>query len=129
MRNNGCLVNPVLWCTNAITAPLRPSRRFLPLLLLIVVASANLPVRANVLSDKNDLPKQNVADSQAVQKLVALIDEKLAAKWQKDGVKPAPEIDDALFLRRVSLDLLGRIQALPRFMRFWMIPAPTNERT
>jgi len=37
------------------------------------------------------------------------IDELLAARWQERGVVPAPVCDDAVFLRRVTLDLAGRV--------------------
>jgi hypothetical protein len=48
-----------------------------------------------------------------VQKLAAKIDEFIAAGWGGKGVKPAPLADDAEYLRRVYLDLAGRI---PRAM-------------
>lgn len=38
-----------------------------------------------------------------------LIDRELARSWRKRGITPAPESSDAAFLRRVSLDLIGRI--------------------
>lgn len=37
------------------------------------------------------------------------LDDLLVAHWRATGVEPAPEIDDAGFLRRASLDLIGRI--------------------
>jgi hypothetical protein len=43
------------------------------------------------------------------QQLAARIDQLIAARWTAAGVKPAPEADDAEFLRRVYLDLAGRI--------------------
>ncbi len=41
--------------------------------------------------------------------LAKRIDARLAAIFQADDVKPAPRADDAEFLRRVTLDLTGRI--------------------
>jgi hypothetical protein len=41
--------------------------------------------------------------------LAAHIDALIAAKWAKTGVKPAPLTDDTQFLRRINLDLAGRI--------------------
>ena len=38
-----------------------------------------------------------------------IIDFRLAAHWQAARVKPAPPADDAEFLRRVTLDLTGRL--------------------
>jgi hypothetical protein len=42
-------------------------------------------------------------------KLAVRIDELLAAKWEHERIVPAPRADDAEFLRRVSLDITGRI--------------------
>src|SRR5215831_12214756 len=41
--------------------------------------------------------------------LAERIDQAMAARWAARGVKPTHEADDAEFLRRVSLDLVGRI--------------------
>ncbi len=37
------------------------------------------------------------------------IDELAAAKWMKLGLRPSPTADDATFLRRVTVDLCGRL--------------------
>jgi len=37
------------------------------------------------------------------------IDELVAAKWKKLGITPSPRCDDATFLRRVTIDLCGRL--------------------
>jgi hypothetical protein len=44
--------------------------------------------------------------------LTALIDARVEADWRAAGVEPAPEADDAEFLRRVTLDLIGRVPTL-----------------
>src|SRR5262245_51992071 len=41
--------------------------------------------------------------------LAARIDEHVAARWKERGVPPAPPADDAELVRRVYLDLAGRI--------------------
>ncbi len=41
--------------------------------------------------------------------LTAQIDRRIADQWTAAGVEPAPPADDAAFLRRVMLDLIGRI--------------------
>jgi hypothetical protein len=41
--------------------------------------------------------------------LAQAIDRALAARWEKEGVTPASLAGDAEFLRRVSLDVAGRI--------------------
>ncbi|MBY0512891.1 MAG: DUF1549 domain-containing protein, partial [Gemmataceae bacterium] len=48
-------------------------------------------------------PKQAAAD-----RIAARIDRHLAADWAARGIKPAAPADDAEFLRRVHLDLIGR---------------------
>lgn len=42
-------------------------------------------------------------------RITAAIDRHLAADWQARKITPAPQADDAEFLRRVHLDLVGRI--------------------
>jgi Protein of unknown function (DUF1549)/Protein of unknown function (DUF1553) len=41
--------------------------------------------------------------------LAARIDQLIEARWAEKGVKPAPIADDAEFMRRIYLDLTGRI--------------------
>jgi Protein of unknown function (DUF1553)/Protein of unknown function (DUF1549) len=49
------------------------------------------------------------ANDALVAKMTADIDRHLAADWAARNIKPAARADDAAFLRRVSLDILGRI--------------------
>jgi hypothetical protein len=44
--------------------------------------------------------------------LAAHIDRSLAEHWAARGIKPAPQTDDAEFIRRVYLDLAGRIPSI-----------------
>jgi hypothetical protein len=63
-----------------------------PQLLVIAACSIAVPGRA---ADPADLAGR--------------IDARLSARWSADRVQPAPPADDAEFLRRVYLDLAGRI--------------------
>ncbi|HTU17037.1 MAG TPA: DUF1549 and DUF1553 domain-containing protein [Gemmataceae bacterium] len=52
------------------------------------------------------------------QDLAKKIDQRLAARWKVESVKPAPLADDAEYLRRVYLDLVGRIPSLAEARAF-----------
>ncbi len=54
----------------------------------------------------------------AVQQAAAEVDRLLAAHWQEHGVSPSPPLDDAQFLRRISLELGGRIPSYDEARRF-----------
>jgi hypothetical protein len=56
------------------------------------------------------------------------IDRLLAAKWAKANVHPAPPADDAEFLRRVYLDLVGKIPTAAEALSFLDDPSP-DKRT
>lgn len=46
------------------------------------------------------------------------IDDHLAMAWKQVGLEPAPDCDDATFLRRVSLDLIGVLPTVEEIRRF-----------
>jgi hypothetical protein len=50
--------------------------------------------------------------------MTAEIDRMLAASWKKAGIEPAVAADDAEFLRRVYLDLAGKIPAVAEVRKF-----------
>jgi hypothetical protein len=50
--------------------------------------------------------------------LAAKIDEHLAKRWPQANVKPAPPADDAEFVRRIYLDLAGRIPTVAETRSF-----------
>lgn len=52
------------------------------------------------------------------QSLVALIDREIQANWQANGITPAARAEDAEWLRRVHLDLAGRIPTIAEAERF-----------
>jgi hypothetical protein len=64
---------------------------------------------ATVASSTPDLPAGDV---------VAVLNQLLEASWKDAGVTPSPQAEDAEWLRRVSLDLCGRIPELQEIERF-----------
>lgn len=56
--------------------------------------------------------------SRDVRELANKIDQHLARGWKEAGVKPAPPATDAEFLRRVYLDLAGRIPSVSEARTF-----------
>lgn len=62
------------------------------------------------------------------QQLAARIDELIAARWAANSVKPAPPADDAEFLRRLYLDLAGRIPRVIEVREFLDDAAPDKRQ-
>ena len=60
--------------------------------------------------------------------LVETIDRLIAAGWAEHRVEPAAPADDAEFLRRVSLDLAGRIPSAGEAHEFLEDPSPEKRR-
>ena len=50
--------------------------------------------------------------------LAQKIDEMLAKRWLKENIQPVPLADDAEYMRRVYLDLAGRIPTVPEARAF-----------
>ncbi len=50
--------------------------------------------------------------------LAVKIDQLIAARWAAENVTPAPPADDGAFLRRLSLDAIGRIPSVAETRRF-----------
>lgn len=78
---------------------------FLGLTLVATVSPADTPKRAAK-------PEAAPASYREAESLIARIDEHIAAKWKARNVREAAPCDDAEFLRRVYLDITGRI---PRY--------------
>ena len=55
--------------------------------------------------------------------LAARIDQLIAARWSAEKVTPAPLADDGAFLRRLTLDVIGRIPSTSESRRFLADPA------
>ena len=56
--------------------------------------------------------------------LAAKVDARLAAAWASAGIRPARRADDAEFLRRAALDLVGRIPTASEARDFLDDPSP-----
>jgi hypothetical protein len=56
--------------------------------------------------------------------LTERIDEQLAAQWAKQGIHPVGPASDAEFLRRVYLDLTGRVPSVSEARDFLADPSP-----
>jgi len=69
-----------------------------------------------------DPPSASVEDPAALDALDATI----AAHWQQAGVTPTEAADDAEYLRRVSLDLIGRIPTADEVERFMADNRPSK---
>jgi len=51
-------------------------------------------------------------------KPINYVDELALAKWKKLGLRPSPEVDDATFIRRVTVDLCGRLPTVAETRNF-----------
>lgn len=63
------------------------------------------------------------------QDLTRAIDEHLLVRWQQASVEPPIACDDATFIRRVSLDLIGRIPRVSEVRTFLDDPSPYKRQT
>lgn len=72
-------------------------------------------------------PAVRAAEPPDPAKLAAVIDARLAAGWKRAGATPAPAADDATFLRRASLDLIGRVPTVAE-ARAFLADAAANKR-
>ncbi|APW59163.1 hypothetical protein BSF38_00577 [Paludisphaera borealis] len=75
-------------------------------------------------------PKPAAAKTKATasSELTAVIDKTFEDAWAKANVRPAPSADDAEFVRRVYLDLVGKIPRVYETLAFLDDPAPTAEK-
>ena len=61
---------------------------------------------------------QSTAPRMTSQELAEWIDARFAEQYQAAGIEPAPQVDDATFLRRAFLDLQGRIPTVAQLRDF-----------
>jgi hypothetical protein len=93
--------------------------RPLAIVLLGIVATAFLPCPGRAQDTNSPQYKQEVLD------LSKWIDSYLERRWKELGVQPGPVAEDAIFLRRLSLDLTGRI---PKLLEIFDFTDKTNTR-
>ncbi len=72
----------------------------------------------------NTTAVNNSAAKITVQELATWIDSRFEEEYKKAGTPPAGMVDDAAFLRRVSLDLQGRIPTVAQFRDFLADESP-----
>src|SRR5690348_6912453 len=58
------------------------------------------------------------AQALAADEVATLIDQQLEKQWTRQGITPAAATDDRAFVRRVYLDLAGRIPTLAELQAF-----------
>ena len=92
--------------------------RPLGMLLLGIVTLALLPVPSRAQSPETPGYKEEVL------KLSKWIDDYLDRRWKELGVTPAPLAEDAIFFRRLNLDLMGKI---PEVIEVQDYIDPTNK--
>jgi hypothetical protein len=74
-------------------------------------------------------PQKNVpATDDPVSLLAAAIDRQIAARWTEENVPPAPAADDAEFLRRTCLNIVGRIPSASEAQQFLDEPGVSKRR-
>jgi hypothetical protein len=57
---------------------------------------------------------------------VRIINEKIAEKWKENKLTPSERTNDYVFIRRASLDIIGRIATTKEINEFLRDPAPTR---
>lgn len=89
------------------------------LVLFSVSAIAGIPDEEQERIQRPELPKQEAAGDPS-----GRIDSILAGAWKEAGVKPNPMASDEVFVRRVYLDVVGRIPSYEETSRFLQSKAP-----
>jgi hypothetical protein len=76
---------------------------------------------------QKETPKAAPALGGGTGEMVKLIDEGIKAAWDENKITPAPRCDDYDFIRRASLDIIGRI-ATPAEIKAFMEDSATSRR-
>jgi len=80
--------------------------------------TSGFSIHVLVISSLLGLASSSTATSPDPVELAARIDKHLAARWNAEKVKPAATADDAEIVRRVYLDLVGRIPTVAEVREF-----------
>ena len=73
-------------------------------------------------------PSGQTAEARPFATVTEAIDVLMAEAWARQGVEPAPPVDDATWCRRVWLDLAGRIPTAAEQRDFLQAPGPAETR-
>jgi mono/diheme cytochrome c family protein len=71
-------------------------------------------------------PSGQTAETRAFATVTEAIDVLMAEAWARQGIEPAPPVDDAVWCRRVWLDLAGRIPTEAEQHDFLQAPSDTR---
>jgi hypothetical protein len=85
-----------------------------------VAPRSGLPAAVTTVAEEPVMTVARVAADRRgrVQAEAAAIDAHLAARWREHGVEPSPPLDDAQFVRRIHLELAGRIPTYEEAVAF-----------
>lgn len=67
-----------------------------------------------------------VSKSSDVQEMVKIINEKLEAGWKANGIVPSRYVDDYEYIRRASLDIVGRVASVEEVAQYMKDPPATR---
>jgi hypothetical protein len=104
-----------------------PTRELHPRTFLIQAVLLFAAVLFGGVSSSSDAAEPEVKRL-SVDELATKIDELLSRSWTEQSVQPAPPADDAEFLRRVSLDLSGRIPRVSEVRDFLADSSPGKRK-
>jgi hypothetical protein len=93
---------------------------------LVVVGVLALLSAVAARAQAGDVTRPKATDD--AQALAAKIDDRLARYWKDKNIQPAPLAGDAEFLRRIYLDLIGRIPSVGEARQFLDDRAPDKRR-
>jgi len=77
---------------------------------------------------KHEVPRFSLAPGiePRVAETIQMINKKLEAGWEENKLTPSKTCDDYEFIRRATLDIIGRIAKSEEIERFLLDPAPTR---